>query len=269
MGAQTRPPFRRRKLGKRLRGMREAARMNLDVAAARLDKTRSSLQRMEAGETRVDVHLARSMMDLYDVFDAGLVDEVRRSLKPGWWVAHGVRDMGYLDLETEACLVREFAGLTVPGLLQTEPYVRALLSSGSLERTPEELDTQVVVRLHRQRRLGADLDLIALVDEAALRRQVGGPEVMRAQLEHLAATDVDLRVLPLSRPHSGLEGGFIVLSFPEPGDDDMLYVAHAAGSVHIEAPADVNAATLKFGVLCSEALSRAESTALIEGLLRE
>jgi transcriptional regulator with XRE-family HTH domain len=169
--------------------MCESAGLSMEEAAARLDKSRSALFRIEIGESRADVHLVRSMMDLYDCADYDLIDQAREARQPRWYHQYPSIAMGYVDVETEAVLVREFCGLNLPGLLQTEPYVRALFARDSLPRTTKELEDDVTVRLVRKQRLmaeGNSMELVAIVDEAALRRRVGGAEVMRGQLEHLA-----------------------------------------------------------------------------------
>lgn len=255
--------------------MREEADMSLDKACVLLDKSRSSLQRIEAGETRVDVHLVRSMMDVYDQFVPDLVDRTRDALKPGWWVSYGIKDMGYVDVETEAAVVRELTLLHLPGLLQTEGYMRALFELHQLKRTKKELANDVAVRLIRQERLVADEDplrLVALVDEAALRQTIGGPKVMRAQLLHLIGmtelSTITLQVLPTGLGgHGGISGSFIVLEFPDPHDPELLYVSYPTGSTHIEEVDEVSRARLLFDHLCSRALSPADSLALIERIL--
>ncbi len=166
-----RPTFRRRKLARRLRRMREAAGMTIEDAAVALDKHRNSLYRLEAGETKVDVHLARSMMDVYDQYDPDLLDQVRDALKPRLWMKFGMRAMGYVDLETEAKEINELALIYIPGLLQTQPYMKAIFASGALKRV--EQGTEIQVRLIRQRRLTDDaepLHLVALIDESAEHR---------------------------------------------------------------------------------------------------
>jgi len=252
--------------------MREQADMSLDKACVLLDKTRSSLQRLEAGETRLDVHLVRSMMDVYDQFVPDLIDRTRDALKPGWWVSYGIKDMGYVDVETEAAVVRELTLLHLPGLLQTEGYMRALFKADPLKRTKEHLANDIAVRLIRQDRLVAEknpLQLMALVDEAALRKTIGGPKVMRAQLEHMIGMaelpTVTLRVLPEDLGgHAGITGSFIVLEFPDPTDPDLLYVEYPTGSTHIEEIDEVSRARLLFDHLSSRALSPTDSLAVIE-----
>lgn len=257
--------------------MREAAGMTIEDAAAALDKHRNSLYRLEAGETRLDVHLARSMMDIYDHYDPDLIDQVRDALRPGWWTTFGLRDMGYVDVETEASAVWELALILIPGLLQTEAYARAVLEANSLKRTKPELAAQVKVRMIRQQRLTSEenpLRLVALIDESALRQRIGGDEVMRDQLSHLvmvAELDaVTLRVLPRDLgAHAGQYGVCTLLDFPDPEDPSLLYVSHATGSLHIEDPEQVWRARMLIDHLLERALGPEDSIALIERILAE
>jgi transcriptional regulator with XRE-family HTH domain len=226
VNAHRKPPFRRRRLGKRLRALREAAGQSLDEAAARLDKSRSALHRIETGQTRADVHLIRSMMDLYDIYEEDLLDQAREVLKPRRFPWYGKADSGYVDAEADACQVLEFSVINVPGLLQTERYMRALFQAHQSKRARTTLDSAVAVRLTRQQRLTSEYDpieLVAIVDEAALRREVGGPEVMRDQLHHLieisALPTATVQVLPLcDGAHTAMNGAFVLLAFPEPED---------------------------------------------------
>ncbi|MCE6998079.1 DUF5753 domain-containing protein [Saccharothrix sp. S26] len=251
--------------------------MTIEDAAAALDKHRNSLYRLEAGETRLDVHLARSMMDVYDHYDPDLIDQVREALKPGWWTAFGLRDMGYVDLETEASTVWELALILLPGLLQTESYARAVLETGSLKRTKPELVNQVKVRMIRQQRLTSEanaLRLVALVDESALWQRIGGEAVMRDQLNHLVMVaeldTVTLRVLPRDLGfHAGQDGAFTLLDFSDAEDPSMLYVPHATGSLHIEDPEQVRRARMLVDHLLERALGSEDSIALIERILAE
>ncbi|HUQ54397.1 helix-turn-helix transcriptional regulator [Lentzea sp.] len=267
------PPFRRRKLAKKLRKLRLRARMSIQEAAKALDKDVQALYRIEAGETRVDVHFGRSVMDVYDAYDPDLLDEIREAAKRGWWTTYGIKDQGYLDVETEAATVREFALALIPGLLQTKDYMRAVFASHGLV---DNIENQIEVRRIRQQRLTSDDDplfLHVIIDEYALRRLVGSPEIMRGQLRHL----VDLAALPTvtlqvitSALHVGMMGTFIVLGFPDPDDPEVFYLEHVTGgSIHIEDPEQVRAANLAFGRLAAEALSPDESVALIERILAE
>lgn len=266
------PTFRKRRLGRRLRLLRQSAGLTLDEAAPKLDKTRSSLHRVETGETRADVHLIRSMMDLYDCFEDDLLDMSRLAAKNGWWRQYGIEDMGYVDAETEATDVLEFSGLNVPGLLQTEAYTRAQLSAGA-PRSPQRLENDVQVRLIRQQRLTEEqhpLRLSAIVDEAALHREVGGPAVMAEQARHLASAaelpTVTLQLLPFTAgAHDAMVGSFIVLEFEQP-EPDLLYISHVVGGMHLDNSERVREAKMVFDRLHTQALSRSDSVKRLERL---
>jgi len=254
--------------------MRLRAGLTLEAAAQRLDMNRTSLNRVETGQYRATVHLIRSMMDLYDCYVEDLLDQAREALKPGWFQLYSPADVGYVDVECEAVLVQEFSGFNLPGLLQTEPYMRALFDHHPLPRSRKVFEDQVAVRLIRQQRLTVEdepLDLVTVIDEAALHRLVGGVEVMRAQLIHLieaaALPTVTLQVLPLrDGAHSAMEGAFTLLSFPEDYNPELLFVEYATGSLHIENAEQIKAAKLMFDRLRTEALSPADSMVLIEGV---
>ncbi|WP_189225552.1 helix-turn-helix domain-containing protein [Saccharothrix coeruleofusca] len=269
------PTFRRKKLGHRVRRLREQAGMSIDEAARALEKQRGALYRIEAGETRLDVHLARSMMDIYDVYDPDLLDKVREALAPGWWIKLGLRDMGYIDMETDAKAVREVALNHIPGLLQTAPYTKAVLEADLLKRAKPELVKQISARQIRQERLTAEanpLHLTALVDEAALRNLIGGVEVMRGQLDSLIMMSelntVTLRVLPRSLgAHAGQTAAFTMLEFDE--YPSMLHVSYPTGAVHVEEPEELHRARLVFDHLLERALGPEDSVTLIEQIIAE
>jgi transcriptional regulator with XRE-family HTH domain len=257
--------------------MREQAGLTLEEAGAKLDKTKSSLGRIEMGTTKADVHLIRSMMDIYDHYDPDLLDLVREANRPGWWTKYNIDEGGYLSTETEASTVLEFSMVNIPGLLQTQGYMSALFAARNVRRSREQLANDVAVRLHRQRRLTDEefpLRLVAIIDEAALRREVGGAKVMRDQLEHLAIVSalstVSVQVLPNDAgAHPSMDGAFNILSFLEDADPSVLYVAYLNGSLHIEKPEEVAAARLVFDRLRSEALSPSDSVAFIERVADE
>jgi hypothetical protein len=277
MATQSSPTLRRRRLARRLRQMRESTGMTLAAAAPKLDKTRSSLGRIEKAETIADVHLVRSMMDLYNRFDPDLIDLARDAMRPGWWVAYGIRDRGYIGLETDAETALDLTLVYVPGLLQTEDYMRSLLGSGRVRWTKKELENQVSARLIRQRRLTAEqspLTLATIIDESALHKPIGGPGVMNAQLRELAkiaALDtVTVQVIPNQvGTHEGMDGAFTVLKFQEPDDPNLLYVEYPTGAVHVEKKDETDEASLVFDRLRSVALPPAESVAFIQRVADE
>ncbi len=230
---------RRRQVARRLRLAREAAGLSLEDAAARLDCSSSKLSRIETAQQGVDVHWVRGMMDLYEIAGADwteLLDLTRAARARGWWRNYGLDDQGYVPLESEATLVRDFQVGLMPGLLQTHAYALALFSAAIRRRTEAQLENDLQVRTIRQRRLIADppLELTAIVDEAALHRSVGGPDVMHAQLAHLVEAaelpSVTLQVLPFSAgAYPTPEGAFTLLSFGDLGEPDLVYIEHPWG----------------------------------------
>jgi DNA-binding XRE family transcriptional regulator len=277
MATKGSPTLLRRRVARRLRRMREDADMTLAEAAPLLDKTRSALGRIENAETVADVHLVRSMMDLYDQRDPDLLDLVRQAVRPGWWVAYGIRDRGFIGLETEASTSLDSQLMYVPGLLQTEAYMRAVFSTGKLKRSANRLENDVTARLIRQARLTDEqspLSLTAIIDEAVLRKPIGGSDGMRAQLRHLVEATglatVTLQVLPDSLgAHDGMDGAFTILEFEDEQDPTVLYAEYPTGSVHVEKPTEVREAKLMFDNLRSVALSPHESAAFIERVAAE
>ncbi|MDQ2583144.1 transcriptional regulator [Saccharothrix yanglingensis] len=257
--------------------MRIAAKLTLDDAAKALYRTRSTLHRIERGETILDVHLAKSMMDLYDQYDPDLLDQAVRAREPGWWTTFGIENQGYVDVETEAVEVCELSLLVIPGLLQTGDHMRALFAAHRLGRTKRRLENDIRVRRIRQERLvdpRNPLRLDAIIDEAALRKVVGGAEVMREQLRHLREVadlpNVSIRILAdAGGAHAGMVSSFALLDFADPLEPPVLFIEHMVGAVHIEEGNQLREARLEFEHLASQALGLAESIALVERVLTE
>ena len=273
MGTESSPTLHRRRLARRLRQLRERAGLTLAEAAPKLDKTKSALSRIEKGETRADPHLVRSMMDLYRIYDEHLLALCRQAMKPGWWTTYGIRDRGFLGLETDADEEWDLSLMYVPGLLQTEDYTRALLTTGLVKWTKKQLANQIAARQIRQARLvDADpIELTAIIDESALRKPIGSREIMRDQLRHvLDAAELDtvtVQVLPDEMGgHPGMDGAFTVLEFEDPEDPSLLYVEYPTGAIHIEKMEEVTDAKLLFAKLRLVALPPAESLAFIQRL---
>jgi transcriptional regulator with XRE-family HTH domain len=280
VGVRSGSLVRRRQLARTLRELRVHAGLTIEAAAPRLDVSASKLSRIENAHQGVDVHMVRSMLDLFDVGGdrwTEILELTREASAKGWWRAYGLDDRGYIPLEAEASTVREFAASFVPGLLQTADYARVLFETSLRRRSPELLERDIEVRMIRQERLTSaerPLDLHAVVEEAALHRVLGGRTAMRAQLAHLVeAAELDsvtLQVLPTDvGGHPGLDGAFTVLSFDGLGEPDMGYVEHPMGSMHIEKEEDVTRARVVFDHLSSVALQPAESTALIERVISQ
>ncbi|MEV6007933.1 helix-turn-helix transcriptional regulator [Streptomyces sp. NPDC051976] len=243
MTPQDDPSLNRRKLRLALRDAREGAKLTQRDAATALEWSPSKLIRVETGTVGVSVTDLRALLKLYQVRDPRKVTELeaaaRGSKGASWWSSfHDVLNpqfAKYLGYETAATSLRTYHPIVVPGHLHTHQYATALLEARGLEG--KRLERLVELRMLRQERMfnGRSRPPARFVlDEAALRRQVGGREVMRGQLDALEAfgarDDVSIRVLPFeSGAHYSTLGSFVLLTFEE--DDDLLYLEHAAGSM--------------------------------------
>lgn len=271
------PTVRRRRLGLELRRLREAGGHAIEHVAEHMECSRAKISRIETGQVGVKAPELGAMLDLYQVPTGAreaLFTLARESRQRGWWSSYAdVTDLGvgsFIGLEAAASSIRTFEQYLLPGLLQIEEYAWALISAAHPTADADEIARRVAVRMTRQERLvGPDpLNLWAVVDEAALRRRVGSPGVMRMQLERLAeavtAPNVTLQVLPLSAgAHAGVDGSLLLMSFPEPTDPDLAYVEGYMGSVFLEKADDLARCTLVFDLLRATALSPADSVTMI------
>lgn len=275
MGVRSGALVRRRQLARILREMRQKAGFTIEAAAPRLDFSPSKLSRIENAHRGVDVHVVRTMMDIFGVGGDRwneILDLTRAAGAKGWWRAYGLDDQGYVPLEAEASTVREYTVNYLPGLLQTADYARALFESSMHAGSQAVRENDVAVRMIRQNRLRDPenpLTLVAVIEDAAVRRVIGDPDIMCAQLVSLVeAAELDtvtVRVLPADvGAYQGVTGAFTLLSFEGLGEPDIGYVEHPMGSVHIEKAGDVARGRVVFDHLRSLALSPEESAALIE-----
>jgi transcriptional regulator with XRE-family HTH domain len=272
------PTLRGRRLAIELQQRREVTGLSREEVARQLEWSTSTLFRIETGRSRPQPGNVRALLELYGVTGPerdGLIQLARDARKPGWW--HSFRDVlpdpygVYIGLEAGTATIRNFQPIVVPGLLQTEEYARATTRNGAYELDHDEVERRVEVRMARQKIL-ARRDrprLWGIVDEAVIHRQVGGPEVMREQLRHLADCagqgKTTLQVVPYrAGAHAGTTGPFTILEFPEPADPAVVYVETLAGDIYLEEPADVNRYSIAFDRLLAAALHPDDSVRLIE-----
>ena len=272
------PTLRGRRLAVELMRHREASRLSREEVARQLEWSTSTIFRIETGRSRPQPGNVRALLDLYGVTGPerdGLIQLARDARQPGWW--HSFRDVlpnpyeVYIGLEAGAAAIRNFEPVVIPGLLQTAEYARAMIRSGPRELDPDEVERLVEVRTARQAILAREdrPRLWAVIDETAVQRAVGGPEVMRGQLHHLVESvehgKTTLQVVPFSAgAHAGTTGPFVILDFPEPTDPTVVYVETLAGDIYLEEPADVSRYTLAFDRLLAAALHPDDSVHLIE-----
>lgn len=274
------PTVRRRRLGAELRRYRELAGLTIDQVAEQLDCSASKISRLETGQTGSNPRDVRDMLALYGVGDTELEELLavaRETRQRGWWQPYGsILTGAYVGFEAAADRIRSYEAQCVPGLLQTADYARSMVAAVHTGRPRQELDDRVHVRLGRQALLTQEdpVQFWCVLDEAALRRPVGGREVMRCQLEHLvresARPNVTLQVLPMAAgEHPGMEGSFVIMSFPDAADPDTVYVTIATGGVFQEKPDDVSRYEIIFDRLQKMALSSAESAEFIATMAKE
>lgn len=280
---RTSPTLRRRDLSKRLKELRERAGVSVAEAAEALGCSIDKIHWIERGEwNRPRWRDVRDLLDRYGVDDDDtrdyLIELAREGAQRDWW--HPYRKMlsetytTYIAFEEEAEEVLAFELAIIPGLLQTEAYARALMGHGPAKLDDAEIDKRVQVRAERQRILDrADpAQLFAVIDEAALRRTVGGPEVMREQLRHLIEMaerpNVTIQVIPFDAgPHPGTGGRFTILGFGE--DPDAVYIETIAGELLLDENEAVARYRTVFRRLNAEALTPEATIALIGRLADE
>ena len=180
----------------------------------------------------------------------------------------------YVDLESAASLIRTYEGQFVPGLLQTDGYMRAVVRGAHLEDSGEEVGRRVRLRMARQTLLTREQPprLWAVVDEAALRRPVGGRDVMRGQLERLVEAtklpNVTLQVLPFdSGAHPAMVGSFSVLRFPDQELPDVVYLEHLTSALYLNKPDEVDQYLHVMETICVRAAAPDQTVGLLEQIL--
>ena len=275
MGAHMRTVGSRR-LVIELKRFREAAGLTGEQVAEQMGWSVAKVYRIEGDKVRVLPRDAQRLLKLYGIGgeQAEAVMELARLARAkDWWHQYSGAIpewfQFYVGLEAAASAMQEYCAELVTGLLQTEAYARAVMAAAARSDT-EEMDRQVTVRLERQKRLTAT-DAPALwvvLDEAVLRRQVGGLAVMAAQLAHIAEMagrpNVTVQVLPFAAgAHPAMLGSFTVMQFPDPADRDVVYLEAETGALYLEKQEDVRRYSLMLDYLRAQALGPAESRALI------
>jgi transcriptional regulator with XRE-family HTH domain len=276
------PTVRRRRLSNALRQFREAAGLDSKEVARRLGWQPSKVTRIERDEWRRPT--INDVMDLLDV--CGVTDEARRqamitlareSRRRGWWEEEFKDILGgaLVGLEWEASEIQTFEALLIPGLLQTADYARAVFKGGRV-MDRGDIERLAEARLARQRLLDREdpPSFWAVIDEAALRKQVGGVAVMRDQLHHLCRMaerrNIGIQVLQDAvGAHTSMTGGFTVLDYQAPEDPSIVYVeVGAAGDLFLEKSEDVAHYRKSYGYLRASALSADASVAYIKDLAK-
>ena len=243
------PTVRRILVGAQLRRLREAAGISREEAGYRIRGSESKISRMELGRVGFKDRDIVDLLEYYGVEDPEqrkiLITMAKEANTPGWW--HDYDDVlpgwfqTYVGLEEAASLIRTYEVQFVPGLLQTDDYARAVTLSGAPEASSEDVDRRVQLRMERQRLLTREkpLRLWAVVDEAALRRPMGGTKVMRGQIKALLEVsdmpNVTIQIMPFRFGGYAADGGpFSILRFAEPDLPDIVYLELMVSALYLE-----------------------------------
>ena len=273
------PTVLRMLLGAQLRRLREAADMSAEKAGYEIRASRSKISRMETGRVGLKLRDIEDLLILYGVADekqrAKIIALARRSREQEWWTQYTDVLPGwfetYLGLESAATAIRSFESQFVPGLFQTEDYARAVTRLGHKSAPAEEIEQRVGLRLKRQDVIARPQPprIWAVMDEAVLRRPIGGVAAMRAQLRRLVESaqlpGVRLQAVPFARGgHSGASGSFSILRFEERDLPDVVYIEQLTSAVYLDQRADVEHYLEVADQLSGEALTPADTIRFLE-----
>lgn len=255
-------------LGSQLRRLREANGITREAAGDVIRSSASKISRLELGRVGIKTRDLADLLTLYGVTGeqerADVLTLAREAAKPGWWHQYGevLPDWFgfYIGLEAAASRIRCYEVQFVPGLLQTRDYARAVIETGNPGASADEIDRRVSLRMKRQQLLdpAGGVKLWAVVDETALRRRIGGPGVMEAQLDQLielaAHPAVTLHLVPLSAGyHAAAAGAFSILRFAAPELPDVVYLEQLTSALYLDKRRDVEHYSAVMDQLCVQA----------------
>lgn len=275
------PTVRQYRLAQDLRELRAGAKMTQEQVAASMDWHVSKLFRLEnARSPRVNWLDIQGLLDLYGIASPqreALIQLAKDSKKRGWWTTYqDVFTGSFVALEDEAHLIRYYSSELVPGLFQTKAYARAVIQSLRPGYDKESVERRVEARMARQKILQQEepLQLDFILNEAVIRRSVGGSEVMAEQLKALRtaaeSSASTLRLLPFrSGAHPGMEGAFTIFSFPGKLYPDVVYIEGMMGDLYLESAESVSRYRNAFERLSGSVLSASDTMDFIDALAKE
>ena len=278
------PTVLRMILARQLQALREKAGMSYEQAATAIYSSEWTIRRMERAEGGLKPLTVKSLLQAYGVTDPGEIDAflglARDASKPGWW--HSYDDVlpswfrVAVGLEESASLIRAYEPQVVPGLLQTEGYVRAITAASFPAASDEETERRVALRLARQHLLcrPEPPEYWVVMDETVLRRPIGGHKVMRAQLEHLIAAagqpKITIQVIPFAAGwHPALYGMFNIFRFPSEQLPDIVYTEALTGSYYLNKPEESARYTEALDRMCAQAASPEHTISILSEIVKE
>jgi transcriptional regulator with XRE-family HTH domain len=268
------PTVRRRELGALLRRLRQERDLSVDTVTERTMFSATKLSRLETGRVGASPRDIRDLCDVYGITDTTererLMTLAREGKQRAWWQGYDLPYATYVGLEAESVSISNYDTDIVPGLLQVADYARAIFDAGDPPLSPEGMQQRIDARIKRQALLtredGPQFHFI--LDEAAVRRLIGGPSVMHAQLTSIIETarlpKVTFQLIPFSvGAHPGLDSNFVILEFGKPTVNDVVYVEGVVGNHYLEGAAELERYRRILARLQSIALNPEDSVAMV------
>jgi transcriptional regulator with XRE-family HTH domain len=271
---------RERRLARALRHLREEAGLTIEDVAEKLEMSASTVSRMETAQVGVRPRDLRFLLDMYEVSEAErnqLLQIARERRQQRWWREYAdLPNILFAGLEEDASAIWQYSTQLIPGLLQTEAYARTVLQAIRLDAKPGDVERRLELRIHRQDLLASEQapEYWVVLDEAVVRRQVGGPAVMADQLGGLVEAakrpNVTLQVLPFaSGEHAGMDGEFTIFHYLESADPDVVYIENTGSDLYLEAPEVTRRYNKIFDHLRAAAQNPGESIRTLGGIQLE
>lgn len=278
MPPRQQPTIVRRRLGWELRRLREARGLTVEQVAEAVNLSGSTISRIENAQVRIRRGDVREILDLLHVSNEerdALLELAVEALQKSWWHrSFNNLPLPYADFEVAAVAALQYHPLLVPGLLQTEAYARAVLQALKPGLDPPDVERRVAFRMERQARFVKEgsFTLHAVLDEAGLRRPIGGPATLRGQLTRLAELlelgNVEVQVIPLATgEHAGLDGAFLIYEFAD--YPDVVYLESTVSDIWLEKRGEIERYKRMFQSLSNQALPAQETPSFLSRIAAE
>jgi transcriptional regulator with XRE-family HTH domain len=269
------PTIRQRELGIRLREFRTAKGLTVEDVANELLCSPTKISRAETGARRATLRDVRDLCKIYGVdaeTSAELMELAKEARQPGWWTKYDdLKIATYIGMEQAATAITSFGMYYVPALLQTEDYARAIIKGIAPKIEEDILGQRVEARMMRQKLLQGPKPpkYRTLVDEAVLHRQVGGPAVMKAQLDKILSLmreeKTAVQVIPYEDgAYGAIDSNFVYLEFAGTMLPDLVYVEGLVHQLYLERPDELERYREALDYLRDEALNPRDSAKKIE-----
>jgi hypothetical protein len=278
------PTVLRMILGRQLQALREIAGLSYAEAAEVIYSSEWTVRRMERAEGGLKPLTVKALLVAYGITDVREIDAflalARDASRPGWWHSYGEALPDWfkvaVGLEESASLIRAYQPQVVPGLLQTEAYVRAITAASFPAEKQEDSERRVALRLARQDLLKrpAPPEYWAVLEETVLRRPIGGPGVMRGQIEYLieaaARPNVTIQVLPFAAGwHPAMYGMFNIFRFPDNALPDVVYSEALTSATYLNKPEETAQYTEALDRMAAQAATPDQTITILRQILKE